>query len=137
MNHPAHHALNDLMDHVMEGYSIEDRKFHLLGFQKGAIPAQAFLTMSSSYFQSLTTASSHYWDEYDNPSFARIAKMKVPVVLICGENDADGIKHAELAKKGLEKHHGSPHFILKEKNDETLAGLNNGALFQLIVPLIN
>lgn len=38
ISHPAHHALEDLLDQILETHRIQDKQFHLAGFSEGAGP---------------------------------------------------------------------------------------------------
>ena len=105
INHPAHHALNDLMKRVRKEHSIEGKKFHLFGFGGGCAPATTFARMSSSYFQSLTVVSSREWADWDDSGLRRFRSF--PVQQIVGAEDAYGRAEAErvaavFAERGVE-----------------------------------
>jgi len=64
INHPAHHALNDLMTHQRDKYKIADNKFHFLGYHSGGSPAATYSQMSSDYVNGLTTIGNYYWENW-------------------------------------------------------------------------
>lgn len=97
INHPSHHALNDLLKTVKEKHKIEGGKFHMLGFESGARPAATFALMSKQYFQSLTTISSYAWDRWDDEDLKGFNIM--PVKIIVGSADAYGLEVAQRVER--------------------------------------
>lgn len=102
INHPAHHALNDLLKEVKTSHKIEGGKFHMLGFEAGSRPAATFALMSKEYFQSLTTISSYAWERWDEDDMSDFKIM--PVKIIVGDQDAHGLQVAHHAQRMFKKH---------------------------------
>lgn len=90
INHPSHHAMNDLMSHQREKYKIADNKFHFLGYHNGGSPAATYSQMSSGYVNGLTTIGNYYWENWKDDSLKNFSPT--PTHLFLGENDKVGIK---------------------------------------------
>jgi tetratricopeptide (TPR) repeat protein len=130
INHPSHHALNDLLKHVQEKHHIEGGKFHMVGFGSGARPAATFALMSKQYFQSLTTVSSDAWDRWDVEDLASFKSM--PVKMIVGENDTHGVAVANRTQKSFKKHQVKSELEIIPHEGRSLPGLRNALLIDKI-----
>ncbi len=86
MTHPSHHALEELLDDIMEDHHIEGDKFHLVGFNNGARPATTYSGMSKRYFQSLTTVNNRGIARWDDDELRSFSQKRV-FLLVCGEDD--------------------------------------------------
>lgn len=130
INHPSHHALNDLLKTVKRNYEIEDGKFHMVGFESGARPAATFALMSKQYFQSLTIISSYAlerWDDEDLRSF-----NIMPVKMIVGGDDEHGLAAAHRVE-GLFKQFEVEYDLEIIPNEARhLPSLRNAALIEKI-----
>ncbi|MEP1093730.1 MAG: tetratricopeptide repeat protein [Cyclobacteriaceae bacterium] len=102
INHPAHHALNDLLREVKNSHKIEGGKFHMLGFEAGARPAATFALMSKEYFHSLTTISSYAWERWDEDDLSDFKVM--PVKIIVGDQDSHGLQVAYHVQRAFKKY---------------------------------
>ena len=70
--HPNHHALNDLMNHVKNEFSVKDDTFHILGIgQEGVDIASTWAGMSDEYFSSLTAVNGTPFRSWDRPAKLR------------------------------------------------------------------
>lgn len=134
MNHPSHHALNDLLDHVKKDYKI-DGKFHMAGFGQGARPAASFAIMSKEYFQSLTVVSAYHFNRWDDGDFRSFKNMKVK--LIVGEQDTYGVKLAQETTKHLEKFDAKVSLEIIPNEGYSVPSIRNGTLIDRMEGFVN
>lgn len=85
INHPSHHALNDLMKHMRKEYKVENNLFHALGYRSGSRPALTFSRMSQSYFTSVTTVGAYSWENWKQKDLTNFGDM--PVTLYVTKTD--------------------------------------------------
>ena len=124
--HPAHHALNAVMDHVRDEYKIGG-KYHLVGWGSGGAPANTYSNMSRSYFQSLTILSSYTWSYSDDRNISRI---KMPVNLIVGAKDAYGVKLYKQTKKRMDSEKVKASLTILPDDAYVLNSLMGAKFFQ-------
>ena len=87
--------------------------------------------MSKEYFQSLTMASSWYWDHIDQKDWDQIQGLNIPIVLIVGGKDKKGLDYAEKAVAELEAREAKVDLIIQEADDRDLASLQTGAILSV------
>lgn len=105
MTHPSHHALEDLLDEVLEHHEIEGDTFHLVAFAGGCRPAATYSGMAGKYFKSLTVVGSRAWSRWDDED---ISDMRADnIFLVVGGQDTFGVEQNRRAKALLDKtkHH--------------------------------
>ncbi|MCJ8268178.1 MAG: tetratricopeptide repeat protein, partial [Psychrosphaera sp.] len=90
INHPSHHALNDLMKHMRKEYKVKDNLFHALGYRSGSRPAVTFSRMSQSYFTSVTTVGAYMWENWKQKDLTRFGDM--PVTMYVAKTDEAGLE---------------------------------------------
>lgn len=130
INHPSHHALNDLLKTVKEMYKIEGGKFHMVGFESGARPAATFALMSKQYFQSLTTVSGYSWDRWDTKSLESFKIM--PVKMIVGGADPYGLEINKQVQILFDKYKVRNDLEIIPNESRHLPGLWNAVLIDKI-----
>ena len=128
INHPSHHALNDLLKLVKGNHHIEGGKFHMLGFAEGARAAATFALMSKQYFQSLTTISSYAWESWDAEDLASFKIM--PVKMIVGEKDKHGMEVASRVKKSFDKYNVKSNLEVIANEGRNLPSLRNATVIE-------
>ncbi len=101
MNHPAHHALEDLLDEIKEEYKVLGGQFSNLGYRDGTIPALTWMHMSFRYFNSLVLASCYTLDDREMADAKKISGWKKKVVLITGAEDPSGLKQVAAFESAL------------------------------------
>lgn len=136
INHPAHHALNDLMDHVQKDHTIQNNQFHFLGFHDGGIPAATFAGMSKKYVQSLTWIASEDWSDFDEKGYDRLSDLDIPLILIVGENDKKYLSLAQQAVVAFEKRKADITLLTQAQDDEQVASLKQGVLLEKLSPYL-
>ncbi|NQU50165.1 MAG: tetratricopeptide repeat protein [Planctomycetes bacterium] len=82
INHPSHHALEDLFKKLRKDYTVASNSFHLVGFGAGARVATTYSGMSKKYVASLTVASWDSFARWDDDDFKR--PRKIPIHQIVG-----------------------------------------------------
>ena len=82
INHPSHHALEDLFKKLRKDYKVASNAFHLVGFGAGARVATTYSGMSKKYVASLTVASWDSFARWDDGDFKK--PRKVPIHQIVG-----------------------------------------------------
>lgn len=97
INHPSHHALNDLLKHVEREHEIQGGKFHVFGFGTGCRPATTFSQMSKSYFQSLTVVAGTAWSRWDDGDLSDFKRM--PVRQFVGADDVAALAQARRTEE--------------------------------------
>ena len=130
INHPAHHALEDLLDHLREEYVI-DGDFHLTGFETGARPAATYSQMSNKYFRDLVTFSSYAWERWDEDE---LDDLDLPVYLVVGEDDEYGMEMTGRLLEHFDKDEVS--MIAISGDDARLRSLRGGAMLTKIDELV-
>jgi len=130
INHPAHHALNDLMKNVRKRYTIADNKFHFFGYQSGATPATTYSQMSKSYVTGITTVGNYSWEEWRDSS---ISKFKdTPTLLLVGGNDKAGIEINQRVYDLLKSKNKQLEFKVFDDEGARIKALENGRLFSYL-----
>jgi hypothetical protein len=89
INHPSHHALNDLMKQLRKDHKVQNNKFHALGYRSGSRPAATFSKMSDSYFASLTTVGGYAWENWSESNLTDFGDK--PVTLYVAKSDSAGV----------------------------------------------
>lgn len=130
INHPSHHALNDLLKTVKAKHKIEGGKFHMVGFEGGARPAATFALMSKQYFQSLTLVSSYAFERWDDEDLESFKIM--PVKQIVGANDKHGVEIAYHAQTLFKKFNVKSELEVVPNEGRDLPSLRNAALIDKI-----
>lgn len=101
INHPSHHALEDLFKHLRSEYRVASNRFHLVGFGAGARVAATYSGMSRRYTASVTVASATCFDGWDDGDFGRMRGL--PVHLLVGTEDEPLAHSARSARAGFER----------------------------------
>jgi len=130
INHPAHHALNDLLREVKTSHKIEGGKFHMVGFESGARPAATFALMSKEYFHSLTTISSYAWERWDEDDLASFKVM--PVKIIVGDQDEHGLQVANFVQRNFKKYKVKSDLEIIKGEGRDLPSLRKAALISMM-----
>ncbi len=130
MNHPSHHALNDLMEHVRDHYAIEDNRFRFLGFQSGSRPASSFSVMSRNFVHSLTTVGAMNWEDWNTRSMREFKGL--PVTLIAAEGDAPAMGINETAFRALKQQQANVRFNRLFGEGAKMESLYNNNLLGII-----
>jgi len=130
INHPAHHALNDLMNHQKEQYKIADSKFHFLGYHSGGGPAATYSQMSSDYVNGLTTIGNYYWENWKDDSLKNFSAK--PTHLFLGERDKAGIAINQRAHDIFKDVGMMVELKVFEGEGARITALENGQLYQYL-----
>ncbi len=130
INHPAHHALNDLMKNLRKNYSIAENKFHFFGYQSGATPATTYSQMSNSYVTGITTVGNYSWEEWKDSSLAKFENM--PSLLLVGGNDATGIQINQRAYNLIKQRNKNIELKVFDDEGARIQKLENGRLFSYL-----
>lgn len=88
INHPSHHALNDLLAHLLGEYKVEGGKFHMVGFRGGSRIAATYASMSKDYFQTLTLFAGEPFVRWADEDLGSYPTM--PLHFLYGEYDEAG-----------------------------------------------
>ena len=128
INHPAHHALNDLMNHQTGIYRIADNKFHFLGYHNGGSPAATYSQMSSDYVNGLTTIGNYYWENWKDDSLKNFSAK--PTHLFLGEKDTVGIEINQRAHDIFKDAGMVVELKVFEGEGARITALENGQLYQ-------
>jgi len=131
MNHPSHHALNDLLRKMKKEHSIQGGKFHLFGFGTGCRPATTYSQMSREFFQSLTLVSSTAWSGWDDDDLSDFERM--PVRQFVGGKDAAALAQARRAQAILEKAGARSSLTVLEGEDALVPSLRKSALVTAVL----
>lgn len=134
INHPAHHALNDLMDHIQKDYTIQKDQFHFLGFHNGGVPAATFAGMSKKYVQSLTWIASEDWKDFDEAGYDRLSDLDIPLILIVGEKDKKYFGLAQQVLAAFQKRKANIRLLTQADDDEQVESLKQGVLLEKLSP---
>lgn len=128
MNHPAHHALNDLMDHIRKNHSIENNRFHFIGFEEGSRPAFSFAGMSRSYVQSLSFLGIKDWGEMDEKGFEHAEGLNMPILIFANGTDKDLLVKTQIIERELKQRKADVHLLIQEEDTGKLESLQAGGL---------
>jgi len=128
INHPAHHALNDLMIHQREKYKIADNKFHFLGYHNGGAPAATYSQMSSDYVNGLTTIGNYYWENWQDSSLKNFSAK--PTHLFLGEKDKIGIEINQRAHDIFKDEGMMVELKIFEGEGARITALEDGQLYK-------
>lgn len=134
INHPAHHALNDLMDHIQKDYTIQKDQFHFLGFHDGGVPAATFAGMSKKYVQSLTWVASEDWKDFDEEGYDRLSDLDIPLLLIVGEKDKKYFGLAQQVLAAFQKRKANISLLTQTHDGEQVESLRHGVLLEKLSP---
>ena len=128
LNHPAHHAMNDLLKLIQSKYKIKG-KFHMFGISEGAEPASIYSNASKQFFQSLTTIGNHSWVNW----YERyLAQLKIPITLIIGAEDAKGQEMSNNTLKVFKKHNVDAVLKVFENQKRPVSSMHHSKVIQLI-----
>jgi len=130
INHPAHHALNDLMKHQRNEYNIADNKFHFLGYHNGGAPAATYSQMSSDYVNGLTTIGNYYWENWKDDSLRNFSAK--PTHLFLGEKDKVGVKINQRAHDIFKDNGMLVELKVFEGEGARITALENGQLYKYL-----
>jgi len=87
LSHPAHHALEDLLDEVLATHAIANGRFHLTSLGQGCRVATTYASMSRRYVDGVTLVNSTAWSRWDDDEIAGVPDHRYTFVV--GEaNDA-------------------------------------------------
>jgi tetratricopeptide (TPR) repeat protein len=130
INHPAHHALNDLMKNLRKNYSITENKFHFFGYQNGATPATTYSQMSNSYVTGITTVGNYSWEEWKDSSLSKFENM--PSLLLVGKNDTSGIEINQRAYDLIKQKNNKIELKIFDNEGARIQKLEGGRLFSYL-----
>lgn len=127
INHPAHHALNDLMKNLRKSYSIAENKFHFFGYQSGATPATTYSQMSKSYVTGITTVGNYSWESWRDSSLNKFENT--PALLLVGKNDKAGIEINQRVYDILKSKNKNLELKIFDDEGARIKALEKGHLF--------
>ena len=130
INHPAHHALNDLMKNIRNKHSIENNKFHFLGYQSGGQPAATYSQMSKSYVTGITTIGGYSWENWKASTLKNFANISVQ--LLVGKNDETGFEINQRAYNLLKSNSETIEFKIFDDEGARIKSLEHGRLFSYL-----
>lgn len=130
MNHPAHHALNDLMDQVKEEHSIEQGQFHFLGYEEGSRPAFSFAGMSRSYVQSLSFVGVKDWGEMDERGLKHAEGLQMPILIFANGSDKSLLAKTQAIEQELKHRKAKIQVLLQQEDTDQLESLQAGGLLR-------
>lgn len=79
--HPAHHALEDLLDEVLADHHIANGRFHLTSLGEGCRVATTYSSMSRRYFDAVTLVNSTAWLRWDDDEIANVPDHRYTFVV--------------------------------------------------------
>lgn len=126
LNHPSHHALEDLFKKLNKDYNVNGDKFHLVGFATGARPASTYASMSKKYTASLTIASANSFTDWNERDFKRHRDM--PTHVLIGELTEDLVNTARQTQKALSELNKNAKLTVLPGDGFTLQSLTPGKL---------
>ncbi|MBX2876818.1 MAG: hypothetical protein KTR30_32170 [Saprospiraceae bacterium] len=130
INHPAHHALNDLMDHIKESHQIEKGRFHFLGYETGSRPAFTFAGMSRDYVQSLSFVGVKDWGELDERGFERAEGLAMPIVIYANGKEAALLEQTKAIEQELKHRKTTIHLLVQQDDTAALESLQAGGILE-------
>ncbi|NRB52347.1 MAG: hypothetical protein HRU41_32100 [Saprospiraceae bacterium] len=130
MNHPAHHALNDLMDKIKEEHSIEQDRFHFLGYEEGSRPAFSFAGMSRSYVQSLSFVGVKDWGNMDERGLKHAEGLQMPILVFANGSDESLLAKTRAIAEELKQRKANILLLVKQEDREDLGSLQAGGLLR-------
>lgn len=130
INHPSHHALEDLFKRLRKDYRVASKRFHLVGLGSGARPAATYSRMSRAYTASLTVISASCFDGWDDGDFRSM--KQVPVHQLVGGRAAHLTNSATVAEAGFEKHSVRSTLTVIEEDCVLLESLRGGSLLERV-----
>lgn len=128
MNHPAHHALNDLMDQIKKDHSIEQDRFHFLGYEEGSRPAFSFAGMSRSYVQSLSFVGVKDWGEMDERGLKHAEGLDMPILIFANGADKSLLAKTQAIQEELKHRKASIQLLIQQEDTDELESLQAGGL---------
>ncbi len=128
MNHPAHHALNDLMDQIKEEHSIDQDRFHFLGYEEGSRPAFSFAGMSRSYVQSLSFVGVKDWGEMDERGLKHAEGLAMPILIFANGTDKGLLAKTKVVEEELKHRKAKIQLLIQQEDTEDLESLQAGGL---------
>ncbi len=130
INHPAHHALNDLMKHLREKYSVSNNKFHFLGYQSGGTPAVTYSQMSNNYITGITVINTYTWDDWKDSSLKSFDNT--PTHILVGSNDKLSVKINKRAYDIIKANGNKIEIEYIENQGTRISSLEKGELFKYL-----
>ncbi len=132
MNHPAHHALEDLLDDIKDQYEIAGGQFYNFGYRDGTIPALSWMHMSFRYFNSLVLASCFTLDEKGMKDAQKMSSWNKRIVLITGAQDQSGMSQEASFRSSLPALEPELVSIISEEDNRSLNHFFESAFKQFI-----
>lgn len=130
LNHPAHHALNSLLQTVKKEYRVDGGKFHMFGFMEGCGPATTYSRMSKQYVRSLTLMSSRDWTNWKDSEMARF--KQTPPLHFVAANDKRRLEMAERIQAACEKRKVAARLERLDDESAALPSLRGAELLRKI-----
>ncbi|GJM44043.1 MAG: hypothetical protein DHS20C21_08850 [Gemmatimonadota bacterium] len=130
INHPSHHALEELLTNLRNEYSIEGDRFHLVGFLNGSRAATTYGGMSAPFFHSLTTVNSRAFDRWDEDEVSDYPTRVLH--LLVSSQDAQGVAAASHARDLLTKGGRDVRVTVLEDQGPVPASLLDGGLMRYL-----
>ncbi len=130
INHPVHHALNDLMKNIRNKYSIKNNKFHFLGYQSGSQPAVTYSQMSKSYVSGLTTIGGYSWNDWKESNLKKFANTSIQ--LLVSKNDLTGVEINQKAYELLKFNNEKIELKVFDDKSARIESLEQGNLFSYL-----
>ncbi len=131
LNHPAHHALEDLFKQLRKEYNVTDDRFHLMGFGAGARVAATYARMSAPYTASLTALSATCFDSWDASDFRSVRRLSIHQVV--GSEDPELLRSARAAEASFQEHGVGSRLTVFEGDGVTLESAHGGDLFARVL----
>ena len=128
LNHPSHHALEDLFEQLRSDYKVAGKRFHLVGFAEGGRPAANYAGMSRRYTASLTVASASCFNSWDEGDFGSL--RGVPVRQIVGSEAPYLLALAKSAQARLESRSASAYLQIVAGQGVLLEGFDSAQLLE-------
>ena len=130
INHPSHHALNDLMKHIRKQYQIAGNKFHFLGYHGGGQPAATYSQMSKSYINGVTTIGAYAWEDWQDKHLDGFADT--PTRLIVGRKDKAGVKINQHAYNVMKSYQSPIDLTIIDYDGAEVTAVSRGKIFDYL-----
>ncbi|MFT5687761.1 MAG: tetratricopeptide (TPR) repeat protein [Planctomycetota bacterium] len=132
INHPSHHALEDLFKLLRKDLEVKGNSFHLVGVENGARVATTYSRMSKAYTASLTTISGRSFRDWDRGDFRSMRKL--PVHQWVGAAAANQLASARIAQSKLLEQDVAAELTLLPGEGPCLQSLSLSQLTHQLVP---
>ena len=85
INHPVHHALEDLYKELRKNYRVRNDRFHFLGFGSAHRPAEIYSQMSAKYVDGLIVMAGSACEGWDDDEIDDL--IRAPFTILIGSED--------------------------------------------------